>query len=90
MERGSSSVRATRLGCACECGREHGGGWRAGPRVFKWWGRCMGGEGGLCLTFRAMAAASDLLTRLEEHRSYLRVDLSLLGLPAALPELHLR
>lgn len=30
-KRGSSGERATRLGCACKCGSEHGGGWWAGP-----------------------------------------------------------
>lgn len=55
--------------------------------------RCMGGEGGPCFTYTAMAAASEVkadLLLLEEHRSYLRVELSFLGLPAAFPELHLR
>lgn len=60
MERGSSGVRATGLGCARERGREHGDGSRAGPRVFQWQGSCLGGEDGPCLTSRAMAAASEV------------------------------
>lgn len=88
-------MRSTRLGCACKCGSEHGGGWWAGPpgvsvvgQVYerREWALPYVQSDGCC--FRGRKA--DLLLWPEEHRSYLHVNLSLLGLPAAFPELHLR